>query len=667
MKLTLNDIESVKFAIMDGLDPNTRWTEEVLVRKMRKSGCVMPILPSPLNAWQRWNTPLHRALDFSDFETAEFLLQHGADVNLHNAAGKTPLHEAVSDRRYDAIRFLLTHNANVNISTVGACIRSFRDDIIEIAGKLAIQQAFLSSDLTSVQVFVQAGVDLCPPSQRPWSALDLALLYGDRMIVELLRTQGHRLPEGGPHSLKEDYRDSSRDLLDFSRDNNPVPPKELYGTYGFVLGRIDTAPDVDVETLMGRICTSYQDFQQRARIFFETETSFDIDLQSKRKDLNFTFKLHPSRQHLIDSASSGCAICAIILDALDQYERNSRLSSPVLGREDFGPNSDTVKLRLARLGLGLNDIIISCGELDLEIRVSHIDDSLTSSFKDSFQADTSTGSSNAMEVAKNWIRICQENHAECQEARSGRQRKGILPRRLLQVGSAETQPHIVHVQGTVPYCALSYCWGAKDFFTTKRETLVQSMSGILMESFPTIMRDGISVVRSLEYEYIWIDALCIVQDDEQDWAHEAAIMGDIYSNAELTISTLVSGDCHTGLFQPRSARVMHPVPLAIWEPKILRKANASLSLMPCWLRHEIKVDGLVHSRGWTLQEQLLSTRILYFGDGMLHFECLHDYAVEAKPNGDIQQMRIPGSNLEDHDLQDAMASLPGPMAEDLRR
>ncbi|ENH72272.1 hypothetical protein FOC1_g10004510 [Fusarium oxysporum f. sp. cubense race 1] len=160
------------------------------------------------------------------------------------------------------------------------------------------------------------------------------------------------------------------------------------------------------------------------------------------------------------------------------------------------------------------------------------------------------------------------------------------------------------------------------------------MTVISMDSFPAVMGDTILEAPSLEFQYIWIDALCTVQDDDKDWAYEAAIMDAVLSNAELTISTLVSSDCHTSLFQPRSAQVVHPVCfLDIWKPKFGCWSSTIEAVFPAWLEEDLKAPAPINSRGWTLQEQLLSTRILYFGTGMLHWEYLRGYVVEVDPGG----------------------------------
>lgn len=57
------------------------------------------------------------------------------------------------------------------------------------------------------------------------------------------------------------------------------------------------------------------------------------------------------------------------------------------------------------------------------------------------------------------------------------------------------------------------------------------METILLSSFPQTLRDAITITKSLGFRYLWIDALCILQDSKGDWEKEAAVMGKVYFNA----------------------------------------------------------------------------------------------------------------------------------------
>lgn len=228
---TAAELKAVQVALKSGLDPNILWTEKDLVNPTPKYGCVVPCYIYDSQTWPHYNTPLHRALHFSDSATAEILLQHGADINLYNAAGQTPLHEAVWNQQYDVIRFLLAHDADINKSTVGACVRYEDDnrDMCSVGGEHNIQRAISCSDLTSLRLLMEAGADLCPESQHPWTALDLALLSGDRRIVKYLLTRNIELPaidlsQGNP--LGEDQT-QFQNLLLFTRGWDIVPKGAL--------------------------------------------------------------------------------------------------------------------------------------------------------------------------------------------------------------------------------------------------------------------------------------------------------------------------------------------------------------------------------------------------------------------------------------------------------
>lgn len=148
--------------------------------------------------------------------------------------------------------------------------------------------------------------------------------------------------------------------------------------------------------------------------------------------------------------------------------------------------------------------------------------------------------------------------------------------------------------------------------------------------------------RKLGLEYIWIDALCIVQDDANDWAKEAAKMHGVNSNAELTHSSLTSDSVSRPFFLPRSGGPVWPILIKVWLPKGHRVLHSTVDGVACYalfrqwkLRKVSSPKGPVHSRGWTFQEHLFSSRTLYFGAGSLHWECSAGHFYESDPADNI--------------------------------
>jgi Heterokaryon incompatibility protein (HET) len=89
--------------------------------------------------------------------------------------------------------------------------------------------------------------------------------------------------------------------------------------------------------------------------------------------------------------------------------------------------------------------------------------------------------------------------------------------------------------------ALSHCWGVSHQFTTTKATLRSHMDSIPLCELPKAFQQAVDIPRALEVPYLWIDSLCITQDDTLDWETEASKMGDVY-RAYLTISALGSAD-----------------------------------------------------------------------------------------------------------------------------
>lgn len=108
------------------------------------------------------------------------------------------------------------------------------------------------------------------------------------------------------------------------------------------------------------------------------------------------------------------------------------------------------------------------------------------------------------------------------------------------------------------YACLSHCWGkTRSKHMTKIENLAQNMSGIPIAELPKTFREAIQISRALDISHLWIDSLCIVQDDTADWASHVNIMFTIYKNADITLAAGASADGDRGFFsEPYEAGYM---------------------------------------------------------------------------------------------------------------
>ena len=96
----------------------------------------------------------------------------------------------------------------------------------------------------------------------------------------------------------------------------------------------------------------------------------------------------------------------------------------------------------------------------------------------------------------------------------------------------------------IQYMALSHCWGTAlgaHIPRTTRATLIAREAGIRWEELSKTFQDAIKIAQGLGLRYIWIDSLCIVQDDPDDFEIECAQMGMVYSKAYCTISVGIRG------------------------------------------------------------------------------------------------------------------------------
>lgn len=219
-------------------------------------------------------------------------------------------------------------------------------------------------------------------------------------------------------------------------------------------------------------------------------------------------------------------------------------------------------------------------------------------------------------------------------------RQTFVPTRLIHVGAgaANEQPRLIVPQAHEPkalqYAALSYCWGSPSnpSLTTKKASFNHHCNAIALDTTPNCIRDAIILVRKLGIQYLWIDALCIIQDDPDDWEKEAAMMGDVYRQSYVTIVAMRSESSHEGFLQPRAhdrialpfQSVLHP-PISgpFWlQSSPLLTYEYSLELGSLASRgYDEMDDSKWNRRAWVFQEKTLAPRKLFFGRDYFYASC----------------------------------------------
>lgn len=182
------------------------------------------------------------------------------------------------------------------------------------------------------------------------------------------------------------------------------------------------------------------------------------------------------------------------------------------------------------------------------------------------------------------------------------------------------------------YIALSYRW--PEYFPSEakstRDELTDRMNGLDTSKIPHEFNDAFKVAVNLGVDYIWIDSLCIVQDDLEDWNREATLMCRIYQNACLTLAVAVPpAEDHFGLF--RRGIPADLLPVTMFSDQEDGSSPQKIVVMKNKL--EVYEKSPLNKRGWCFQEREISRRIVHFTETQVLWECRTLRASEALPNG----------------------------------
>jgi hypothetical protein len=184
--------------------------------------------------------------------------------------------------------------------------------------------------------------------------------------------------------------------------------------------------------------------------------------------------------------------------------------------------------------------------------------------------------------------------------------------------------HLVELEHPAEYVALSYCWGdAQEDTKTKGTNLKARLKEVDWSQLPQTIKDAVKVTRSLGLTYLWVDVLCIIQDDVQDCATELAKMSSVYHGATLTISAARAEHSSEGFLGDRVLSkayggALFRLPYHHGEGDNIVRGSVLLA------RGSIRddFDEPIDERGWTMQEHILSRRLLRFGSKQTTWKCL---------------------------------------------
>ena len=229
-------------------------------------------------------------------------------------------------------------------------------------------------------------------------------------------------------------------------------------------------------------------------------------------------------------------------------------------------------------------------------------------------------------VAK-WLSHCLQNHEQCKNPYTD-----YMPRRLLHVGSENTSPFLFKPSRRAPYVCLSYCWGIDtgDILKTTKLNLEAHYMAVPFSELPNTIRDAVTLCRALQLENLWVDSLCIIQDDKESWLQDSGEMDKIYANAHLTIAAEEPASCKLGFLGEQQfgksdwqREFITDVPVETGGPR----SEVLIRSMP--LEDELPERCSLDRRGWCLQEAVLSIRRICFNGKEMTWECASCWICEC--------------------------------------
>ncbi|KAH8748317.1 heterokaryon incompatibility protein-domain-containing protein [Hyaloscypha sp. PMI_1271] len=216
-----------------------------------------------------------------------------------------------------------------------------------------------------------------------------------------------------------------------------------------------------------------------------------------------------------------------------------------------------------------------------------------------------------------WKHMCDMKHgSDCNQVPLSMRSVSSRPTWLIDVW----QRCLVPCPYDATYVALSYVWGQRRFLVAKRSNIADLQQPYALNSvdmstlIPATVSHAIDIVKNLKERHLWVDSLCIVQDDEVQKKYEIEKMAAIYSQATLTIVAADGKDAFHGINGFRG----------ISSPRSIRQDVFQLNEKASVIFHKYTHgyrESYWATRGWTFQERLCSTRRIILFEDRARWEC----------------------------------------------
>ncbi|KAM7210654.1 Heterokaryon incompatibility protein (HET) domain containing protein [Rhypophila decipiens] len=216
-------------------------------------------------------------------------------------------------------------------------------------------------------------------------------------------------------------------------------------------------------------------------------------------------------------------------------------------------------------------------------------------------------------LLRKWLQDCDNTHGECRRRQS--RIENFWPKRVIDVGDPRKLTLVEGQSGGDDYLVLSHCWGEstaedKKRFCTTSENYAARKAGFSYDQLPKTFQDAVQITRALQKQYLWIDALCIIQEGPNcDWDSQAKAMADIFASAYCTIAASSARGWGDGFLKSESDH-----------PDIRVQGTPSRPTCTCDFDKDVN-EGPLLKRAWVLQERVLSRRIIHFTATHTYCEC----------------------------------------------